>query len=328
MLGLQKHKKLSLLFLFFGLALLLLIWGGVAVASLSLSSDDAQARSILILSGVGGTFLTFGGTGLLLWQIAKQGMIELRLLDHEKELILARHRLVRSNEEFKNFARVLAHDLQEPLRSIISYSQILKMRYKGKIDEDADEFINFLTGGAASMKAKLTDLLDYTTIDQNAHEAQQTSLDEVLRDVEKYFADEIVCADGKIEAAPLPDVAANRKHMIMLFEHLLANAIEYRDESRPLRVRVSAMIGKPGFVEIVFSDNGIGIERQYFERIFALFQRLHHGGSHAGTGVGLAICKKIVEYWGGEMALRSTLGQGSEFCFTLPLARPREVKKA
>jgi light-regulated signal transduction histidine kinase (bacteriophytochrome) len=316
------------MFLLLGLGLVGLVWLCVYLGILAIGDEDELHVQLMILFGLGGTFLTIGGTALLVWQLKRQRAIELRLLAHEADLLLARENLERSNDELKSFARVIAHDLQEPLRAIISYTQLLKLRYGGKLDDDADEFIGFLVTGAANMKARLMDLLDYTLIDQHSQKAETVALDDVIKGAEIYYTSEIDRIKARIDVGPLPKVAASRKRMMLLFEHLLSNALEYRSPTRPLVVSITARDLQNGFYEIVFSDNGIGIEPQYFERIFVIFQRLHSISAHSGTGVGLAICKKVVEQLGGRIGVESSYGAGTTFRFTLPAAGPNEIQEA
>ncbi|MBF0167770.1 MAG: hypothetical protein HQL45_09080 [Alphaproteobacteria bacterium] len=299
----------------------------------SRSADDLAAshqhdHRLLTIAGLSATLLIMGGTALLLWQILRQHETEMRLLDREAELLAARERLEHSNEELKNFARVIAHDLQEPLRAIVSYAQLMNLRYRGKLDGDADEFIGFMVEGATSMKARLLDLLDYTLIEQFSSDLEPISLDAILSSVRSYLADKISEAQASIDYGPLPSVMATSKRLILVFEHLLENALEYRKKDTPLVVRISAVDLSNGFWEITVSDNGIGIEQQYFERIFVIFQRLHSSAHHSGTGVGLAICKKIIEQLGGRIAVESQPGVGTTFRFTLPSVPSDKIDEA
>ncbi|MBF0268573.1 MAG: hypothetical protein HQL44_08270 [Alphaproteobacteria bacterium] len=321
----EKRFDLVYLFLAFGLILLGLIWSGVYMGLSAIAPQDGMAARLLIASGLVGSGLTLGGTGLLLWQIRRQRGVEHRLLSREAELIAARESLERSNDELKNFARIIAHDLQEPLRAIISYTQLLKLRYGNRLDADADEFIGYLVAGAASMKARLMDLLDYTMIEQHTLKPEPVALQEIIQDIQNYLADEIKAAGAEIELGPLPIVLATKKRMILIFEHLLSNALEYKDALRPLKISISSKDVGGGLHEISFADNGIGIEPKYFERIFVIFQRLHTVAQHSGTGVGLAICKKIVEQSGGRITVESVFGQGTVFRFTLPAAAADKI---
>jgi light-regulated signal transduction histidine kinase (bacteriophytochrome) len=317
--GFKQRPNLIPMFLLLGIGLVGLVWVSVYLGFQS-AGDNEPPRHLLFLFGIGGSLLAIGGTALLVWQLATQQRIEKRLLARENDLIAARENLERTNDELRNFARVIAHDLQEPLRAIISYTQLMKLRYGGKLDEDADEFIGYLVSGAANMKARLMDLLDYTLIDQHSLKVEAVNLMEIMRDAETYYAREISQANASIQISDLPAVKSSRKRMLLLFEHLLANSLEYREPKRPLEIRITAKDKGDGYAEFAFADNGIGIEPQYFERIFVIFQRLHTISDHGGTGVGLAICKKIVEQLGGEIGVESVFGQGTTFRFTLPLA--------
>ncbi len=235
--------------------------------------------------------------------------------------------LARSNAELERFAYVASHDLQEPLRMVASFVQLLAERYQGRLDADADEFIGFAVEGAKRMQQLLLDLLAFSCVSTRGRPPAPVNSEEVLAQVEQELSGDIEETAAQITHDPLPIVAADRPQLVQLFSHLLANAIKFRS-AEPPRIHVSArrMEKEEGAREtgglIVFSvrDNGIGIEPQYHERIFGVFQRLHSRRDYHGNGIGLAICKKIVERHGGRIWVESQLGQGSTFYFTLPAA--------
>ncbi|TAN51459.1 MAG: sensor histidine kinase [Rhodospirillales bacterium] len=293
-----------------------------------LAASHQHDHRLLLIAGLSATLLVMAGIALLFWQFGLQHETERRLLAREAELMAARERLERSNEELKNFARIIAHDLQEPLRAIVSYAQLMNMRYKGKLDADADEFISFLVDGASSMKARLIDLLDYTLIDQFSMNLEPVALGEVLDNVRGTLAETIAKTQARIAYADLPSVMATPRRLGLLFEHLLENSLEYRSKDLPPLIQITAKVLADGFVEVSVSDNGIGIEEQYFDRIFVIFQRLHSSAYHSGTGVGLAICKKIVEQLGGRISVESLPGRGTTFRFTLPAVSAHEIDEA
>ena len=225
--------------------------------------------------------------------------------------------LERSNAELEQFAYVASHDLQEPLRMVASYTQLLARRYRGKLDEDADEFIEFAVDGARRMQELINDLLTYSRVGSRALE---------LATVDVGKAVDAVIADlgGAIEDSQatvtrdehLPTIEADPRQVQQLFQNLIANGIKFRRPDVAPVVDVSAR-QESGRWHFVVSDNGIGIEQQYLDRIFVLFQRLHSRSDYPGTGIGLAICRKIVERHGGSIHVHSVPGQGTTFEFTL-----------
>ena len=224
--------------------------------------------------------------------------------------------LNRSNQELGQFANIASHDLQEPLRMVASYTQLLSKRYKGKLDADADEFIGFAVDGANRMQRLIQDLLTYSRVGTTGHELLETSSEEALEHALMNLAGAIQDSGALVTHDPLPSVLADEGQLIQLFQNLVGNAIKYQNPGIPLIHLSSA---KAGPTKWLFSikDNGLGIEPKYFERIFGMFQRLHRREEFEGTGIGLAICKKIVERHGGSLSVESELGQGSTFRFAL-----------
>jgi PAS domain S-box-containing protein len=224
--------------------------------------------------------------------------------------------LKRSNDELGQFAYIASHDLQEPLRMVASYTQLLSRRYKGKLDSDADEFIAFAVDGASRMQRLIQDLLTYSRVGTKGKELQQTSSEEAFEQSLLNLRGGIQDSGAIVTHDPLPPVLADEIQLTQLFQNLIGNAIKYQNAGTP-RIHVSAT--KNGGRKWLFSvkDNGMGIDAIYFERIFVMFQRLHKREEFAGTGIGLAICKKIVERHGGVISVRSQPGQGSTFEFSL-----------
>ena len=224
--------------------------------------------------------------------------------------------LARSNADLQQFAYVASHDLQEPLRMVASYTQLLARRYRGKLDQDADDFINFAVDGATRMQQLINDLLAYSRVETRGKEFSPTNCDEVVDLVIGDLSAAIAEAAAVVTRDSLPTVMADASQLGQLFQNLIANAVKYRRDEPP-RVHVSAERDDGGW-RFAVQDNGIGIDRQYFDRIFVIFQRLHGKGDYPGTGIGLAICKKIVERHGGRIWVESEPGQGTTFYFTIP----------
>jgi PAS domain S-box-containing protein len=224
--------------------------------------------------------------------------------------------LNRSNEELGQFAHIASHDLQEPLRMVASYTQLLSRRYKGKLDADADEFIAFAVDGASRMQRLIQDLLAYSRVGTKGKDLIETSSEEALQQALVNLRGAIEESRAVVTHDPLPAVLADEMQLIQLFQNLVSNAIKYQ---RPGTPRVHVSVAKNGGRKWDFAvkDNGLGIDPQYFERIFGMFQRLHKRDEFAGTGIGLAICKKIVERHGGNISVESQPGQGSTFRFAL-----------
>jgi light-regulated signal transduction histidine kinase (bacteriophytochrome) len=224
--------------------------------------------------------------------------------------------LNRSNEELGQFAYVASHDLQEPLRMVASYTQLLSKRYKGKLDADADEFIAFAVDGANRMQLLIQDLLAYSRISTTGEELQATSSEHALERALVNLGGAIQDSGAQVTYDRLPDVVADERQLTQLFQNLIGNAIKYQGSAVP-QVHISSIKEAGKSWQFSVRDNGLGIDPKYFERIFGMFQRLHKREEFAGTGIGLAICKKIVERHGGSISVESQLGQGSTFRFAL-----------
>ncbi len=234
----------------------------------------------------------------------------------EANLLNKMDELNRSNEELGQFAYIASHDLQEPLRMVASYTQLLSRRYKGKLDADADEFIAFAVDGAGRMQRLIQDLLAFSRVGTKGKDLLDISSEEAFQTALANLRGAIEDSGALVTHDPLPPVLADEMQLIQLFQNLVGNAIKYQNPGIP-RVHISA--ARNSGKKWVFSvkDNGLGIDPQYFERIFGMFQRLHKREEFAGTGIGLAICKKIVERHGGSITVESQPGQGSTFRFAL-----------
>jgi light-regulated signal transduction histidine kinase (bacteriophytochrome) len=224
--------------------------------------------------------------------------------------------LNRSNEELGQFAYIASHDLQEPLRMVASYTQLLSRRYKGKLDADADEFIAFAVDGASRMQRLIQDLLTYSRVGTKGRDLRHTSSEGSLHQALVNLRGSIEGSGALVTHDPLPAVLADEMQLTQLFQNLVGNAIKYQKSGVP-RVHISATMNGDKKWSFAVKDNGLGIDPQYFERIFGMFQRLHKREEFAGTGIGLAICKKIVERHGGSISVESKPGHGSTFRFAL-----------
>jgi PAS domain S-box-containing protein len=242
-----------------------------------------------------------------------------------EELEKAVEELQRSNAELERFAYVASHDLQEPLRMVSSYTQLLERRYKDKLDADANDFIDYAVGGAKRMEELLTDLLVYSRVGTRAKPFKGTDMEAVLEATLDNL--QVAIKEGKagVTHDPLPTVMADEGQLVQVFQNLIGNAVKFHGE-KPPRIHVSA---EQRDSEWVFSvkDNGIGIEPQYFDRVFLIFQRLHRD-EYPGTGAGLAIVKKIIERHGGRVWIESQPGKGSTFYFSIKATDGRQEARA
>jgi len=229
------------------------------------------------------------------------------------------HELERSNSELEQFAYVASHDLQEPLRKVASFCQLLQRRYIGQLDARADQYIEFAVDGAKRMQALIDDLLAFSRVGRLDPEPVLVSCASALSQARVNLAAEIRATGAVIEAAELPSVQAEFSLLTSLFQNLIGNAVKFRSSKSPV-IEITVAEQDQGFWLFSVADNGIGIEPEYAERIFVIFQRLHGRSEYDGTGIGLAMCRKIVEHYGGQIWLDTTYEGGANFCFTLPVA--------
>jgi PAS domain S-box-containing protein len=234
----------------------------------------------------------------------------------EAELRRAHDELARSNAELEQFAYVASHDLQEPLRMVSSYTQRLGRRYGDRLDGDAREFMGYVVDGAARMKPLIEDLLAYSRVGTRGKEMRRMPIDAALRRALLNLRGAVEEAGAAVTYDNLPEVVGDEIQLAQLFQNLIGNALKFRSASVP-RIHVSC-VEREHEHEFAVRDNGIGIDPQYFERIFMVFQRLHTKTDYPGTGIGLAICKKVVERHGGRIWVASQPGEGATFHFTLP----------
>jgi len=257
--------------------------------------DDGEIESLLVISH----------------DVTQRRQLEEELKEIVKEL---RH----SNEELQQFAYVVSHDLQEPLRTISSFTQLIERRYKNKLDSDADEFIEYIVVAAKRMQTLINDLLNYSRV-ATKKGFELTDMGDVLKSALNNLNTAIYENNAEITYENLPKIMAEPGQMIQLFQNLIGNAIKFRKPEVPPKINIKVCKDK-NKEEYIFSihDNGIGMEQQYAERIFTIFQRLHTKEEYEGTGIGLAISKKVVELHGGRIWVESKPGRGSTFYFTVP----------
>jgi len=243
----------------------------------------------------------------------------------QEQLALKVEELARSNCDLEQFAYVASHDLQEPLRMVAAYTQLLAERYRGKLDSTADRYIAYAVEGATRMQALLEDLLAFSRIGRNGVTPAPTDVNTAIEEVLRNLAFTLKEHSVTITCNPLPTILADRFQLVQLFQNLIGNAIKFRGKAAPSITISADKLGE----EWVFSvfDNGIGIAAEHKEFIFKIFQRLHTRAEHPGNGVGLAICRKIVEHNGGRIWVESELGRGSNFRFTFPAANADRTGK-
>ncbi len=267
------------------------------------------------------------------------------MIEHKragKDLARGAKELARVNAELQRIVYIASHDLQEPLRMVTSYVQLLSIRYKGRLDHEADEFISFIEDGAQKMRMLVKDLLTYSRIETYGKSLKKTDLGAVLKNTLMNLQKAVEDSRAEITNDPLPEVMADEGQLTQLFQNLIANAIKFHGEKAP-KVHVSARQEQDNWVFSV-KDNGIGIEEKHKERIFQIFQRLHSRSEYEGTGIGLAVCRRIVERHGGRIWVESEPGEGpvpsdagqspepsgtghgTTFYFTMPVRKPEDEK--
>ncbi|MCR6720128.1 MAG: PAS domain S-box protein [Chitinophagaceae bacterium] len=239
-----------------------------------------------------------------------------QLEELNRELITRTEELASSNVELERFAYVASHDLQEPLRMVSSFLQLLKKKYHEQVDETGQAYIDFAVNGADRMKQLIKDLLEYSRLDSKSDEPDETDMGQVMQEVIYTLGDRIRQANATVDVGPLPVIIAHRTQMFQLLQNLVSNGLKYNDQPHP-KVSVNALDQSDHWL-FEIHDNGIGIEERHYNKIFAIFQRLHTRSQYSGTGIGLSVCKKIVERAGGSIWVQSKPGSGSTFYFTIP----------
>jgi light-regulated signal transduction histidine kinase (bacteriophytochrome) len=233
----------------------------------------------------------------------------------EEQLRRTLAELERSNRDLEQFAYVASHDLQEPLRMVSSYTRLLAQRYQDRLDQDARDFIGFAVDGATRMQRLIQDLLAYSRISSHGADLVLTDTEAVLRNALENLGATIRDTAALVTHDALPAVPADPVQLTQVFQNLVGNALKFRGEAPP-RVHVAAALEDEAWVFSV-ADNGIGIDPQYFDQIVLIFRRLHPGHRYPGTGIGLALCQRIVQRHGGRIWVESAPGRGSTFYFTV-----------
>ena len=234
----------------------------------------------------------------------------------EKELARKMEELARSNRELEQFAYVASHDLREPLRMVATYTQLLAERYRGKLDANADLYINYASDGALRMQTLIQDLLALSRVGHESIRPQPVDCNSAMEEVLQNLSAAVRESGAVIHNGPMPVVTAHRSYVLQLFQNLIGNALKFRNPEQPA---VSVLAEADGaYWRFSVTDNGVGIAPECREKIFTVFQRLHGRSEYPGNGIGLAICRKIVEYYGGKIWVESQPGCGSSFKFTLP----------
>jgi light-regulated signal transduction histidine kinase (bacteriophytochrome) len=259
----------------------------------------------------------------------RRALEEKRLRDERKraEEDLARkvEELACSNRDLEQFAYVASHDLQEPLRMVANYTQLLAERYQGKLDPQADKYIHYAVDGATRMQTLIQDLLAFSRAGRQEMEVEPTSCSAVVSDALRNLQAAIQESGAEILTGALPVVSGNASQLRQVFQNLIGNAIKFRGNTAP-RIEIGAQQKEEDW-ELFISDNGIGIAPEHAESIFAVFQRLHTRAEYPGNGIGLSICKKIIERHGGRIWLESRVGKGCTFKFTLRGDSPLPAKE-
>ncbi|MFX0081140.1 MAG: ATP-binding protein [Candidatus Hodarchaeota archaeon] len=230
--------------------------------------------------------------------------------------------LRRSNEDLQQFAYVASHDLQEPLRAIVSFSQLLEDKYQDKLDKDGKDFIRFIVDGAKKMNILIKDLLAYSRITTHAKPSKLTNLENILKDALFNLQESIKESGAIISYDNMPTLKVDKTQFMQLFQNLISNAIKFRRKESPKIYIGVKRINEEWLFSV--EDNGIGIESKYFDRLFNIFYRLHTKEEYPGTGIGLPICKKIVQRYGGNIWVESVVGKGSTFFFTISAKKAKE----
>jgi len=263
------------------------------------------------------------GALILSFDVTEQRRAEIAMKDLNRELdARVQERtaaLRRSNEELLQFAYVASHDLREPLRTVTSFVQLIEQRYGPRLDERGHKYIRFAVDATRRMEILITDLLELSRIETSSQAFVRTETKDAVRRAMENLADLIAVEQADVVVGELPDVVGDPSQLVRLFQNLLSNAIKFRRSGVRPEIEINAL-REGDFWSFCVRDNGIGVAEEDHERIFQMFQRLHSRAEYPGSGIGLAICRKIVERHGGRIRVESSKGEGASFIFTLPAA--------
>jgi signal transduction histidine kinase len=298
----------------------------LAMAAGEATRDVDRLLAWVVLAAVVATSLGVGGLVMVLRPLTGAFLVHAsdmaRQIDEleraKAELAAKSHSLARSNADLQEYAYAASHDLQEPVRTIVGFSQLLKRRYGGQLGPEADEFIGFIVEGAERMRRQINDLLAYARLDHGEVLLEPVSMDEVVDEALGALADAIAKCDAEVVRRPLPDVRGRRDSLVRLMQNLVANSLKFAAKGERPRIDISGHV-VDGWAELMVRDHGIGIEPQYHERIFRMFERLEPG-QYPGSGIGLAICRKVADMHGGRIWVDSARGAGASFHIRLPAA--------
>ena len=261
----------------------------------------------------------------LVARMASETRSRAEIAEAHEQVVEQAEELRRSNRDLEQFAYVASHDLQEPLRKVASFTQLLQKRYGGELDERADQYIEFAVDGAKRMQRLIQDLLGFSRVGRSTGDDVEVDLAEACATAVATLDAAVEESGATVEVGELPVVLGQQTLLVQLFQNLVGNAVKFRHPDRAPHVSVGAVRRDQGW-ELWCTDNGIGIDQQYADRVFVIFQRLHAKDAYEGTGIGLALCKKIVEFHGGEIWLDTEVAEGTTVRRTLP--DPREVGSA
>lgn len=272
-----------------------------------------NARGIVERDGDGNAIRMIG----INRDITEQKLTEIKLQELNQNLKQQANELINSNAELEQFAFVASHDLQEPLRMIISFLSLLEKKYDNVIDDKGKKYIDFAVDGAKRMRLIILDLLEFSRVGKTDDQMEELDLNELLTETKMLLGKKIAEKCAIIIVDPLPKIEGNRTQIYQVFQNLISNALKYSVKEIPVKIHISVTESKE-YWQFSIRDNGIGIEKDYFEKIFTIFQRLHTREEYTGTGMGLTITKKIIESQGGTIWVESAIGKGSIFYFTIP----------
>jgi light-regulated signal transduction histidine kinase (bacteriophytochrome) len=268
---------------------------------------------------IAGVLILFLSLFLMYMQNKNQKDKNAILTQKNAEITKQNEDLALANQDLEKYAYIISHDLREPLRNISGFTTLIKRKLKNlnQDDEDLNEYMDFVVNNTNQMNELLIELLEYSKLSFKNQEIETVNLTEVVQDVLISQKAEIAAANVEIILPEFPEISYNSKQMFNIFDNLINNAIKYKATSRNLIIEIN-IADKDAFYEFSIKDNGIGVEAEFFEKIFTIFQRLHDRGKYTGSGIGLATCRKIIESRGGKIWVESTFDVGSTFYFTVP----------